>query len=151
MPLRLDHFATAPEGMEALRRVYAYAAGSGFDPGLLQLVSLRVSQINNCLSCAQVHFRELQRRGTDLVKLLQVPLWRDAGALFDARERASLAWAEAVTDIADTRVPDADYEAARMVFGEKELTDLTIAIGVINVYNRLAISFRASPVMAGVH
>ena len=151
MPVRLDHFEIAPEGMEALRQVYASATRTGFDPDLLQLVSLRVSQINNCTPCAHVHFRELQRRGAGLVKLLQVPLWRDAGGQFDARERAALAWAEAVTDIADTRVPDADYEAARIMFSEKELTDLTIAIGVINVYNRLAIAFRATPTLARVH
>ena len=150
MPVRLDHFEIAPEGMEALRQVYAYATRSGFDADLLQLVSLRVSQINNCTSCAHVHFRELQRRGNGLVKLLQIPLWRDAAGLFDAKERAALAWAEAVTDIADTRVPDADYESARTIFSEKELTDLTIAIGVINVYNRLAISFRATPALAEV-
>jgi AhpD family alkylhydroperoxidase len=151
MPVRLDHFEIAPEALEALRQVYASATRTGFDADLLQLVSLRVSQINNCTSCAHVHFRELQRRGAGLVKLLHVPLWRDAGELFDARERATLAWAEAVTDIADTRVPDADYESARLVFGEKELTDLTIAIGVINVYNRLAIAFRATPALVGVH
>lgn len=151
MPVRLDHFEIAPEGMEALRQVYDYALRAGFDADLLELVSLRVSQLNNCTPCSHVHFRALQRRGVGLVKLLQVALWRDAGSLFDTRERAALAWAEAVTEIADTRVPDAEYETARMTFSEKELTDLTIAIGVLNVYNRLAISFRSTPALAAVH
>ena len=75
-----------------------------------------------------------------------VQSWREAGSLFDTRERSALAWAETVTRVADTAVPDADFQAASAVFSEKELADLTIAIGLINTYNRLAISFRQTPV-----
>jgi AhpD family alkylhydroperoxidase len=151
MPIRLDHFEAAPEWMNALGGAYDYVARSGLDGALLDLVYLRVSQINGCTFCADVHSRHLWKRGIGMAKLVQVALWRDAGPLFDERERTALAWAEAVTDIADTRVPDADYAAARSVFSEKELADLTIAIGLINAYNRLAVSFRATPAAVAVH
>lgn len=78
-------------------------------------------------------------------KLVLVQAWHEAGALFDERERAALAWAEIVTRVAETQVPDADYAAAAAVFGEKELADLTIAIGLMNLSNRMAISFRRTP------
>ena len=151
MTIRLDHLEAAPEGMSALGQVYDYVARSGLDGALVDLVYLRVSQINGCTHCVDVHSRDLWKRGVGMEKLVQVALWHDAGALFDARERAALAWAEAVTEIADSRVPDADYAAARAVFSEKELADLTIAIGLINTYNRLAISFRATPAAVAVH
>jgi alkylhydroperoxidase family enzyme len=78
-----------------------------------------------------------------------VPAWREAGALFSAAERAALAWAETVTRVADTGVPDAEYAAAAAVFDRKKLADLTIAIGLMNAYNRMAIGFRAVPAAAG--
>lgn len=151
MTIRLDHLDAAPEGMSALGQVYDYVASSGLDCALLDLVYLRVSQINGCSHCADVHSRDLWKRGVGMEKLVQVALWRDAGEWFDAREQAALGWAEAVTEIADTRAPDADYAAARAAFDDKELADLTIAIGLINTYNRLAISFRATPATVAVH
>lgn len=151
MPVRLDHARAAPEGISALDQVYAYVRQSGLDAELLDLVCLRVSQVNGCASCADLHSRDLWRHGIGMSKLLLVPLWRDADGRFSARERAALAWAESVTEAADTGVPDSDFEAARAVFSEKELADLTLAIGLTNIQNRLAISFRASPVEMKVH
>jgi alkylhydroperoxidase family enzyme len=81
-------------------------------------------------------------------KLVLVPAWREGGKLFDDKERAALAWAESVTNVSTTGVPDADYQAAAAQFSETELADLTIAIGLMNAYNRMAISFRATPAAA---
>jgi alkylhydroperoxidase family enzyme len=92
-----------------------------------------------------MHSRDLIKEGFAIEKLVLVQAWREAGGLFDARERASLAWAETVTRVADTAVPDPEFVAASAVFSEKELADLTIAIGLMNAYNRLAIGFRNTP------
>jgi AhpD family alkylhydroperoxidase len=142
---RIDHAAASPAGMKALGAVYGHVLQSGLPHVLVDLVFLRVSQLNGCAYCIDMHSRDLLKGGMAVDKLVLVPAWREAEALFDARERAGLAWAETVTQVAATHVPDADYEAARAVFSEKELVDLTIAIGLMNAYNRLAISFRATP------
>jgi AhpD family alkylhydroperoxidase len=111
---------------------------------------LRISQINGCAYCIDMHSRDLIKGGLAIEKLVLVQAWREAGGLFDTRERAALAWAETVTRVADTTVPDAEFQAASAVFSEKELTDLTIAIGLMNTYNRLAIGFRIPPAAKGV-
>ncbi|KSV83002.1 carboxymuconolactone decarboxylase family protein, partial [Sinorhizobium sp. GL28] len=108
-------------------------------------VYLRISQINNCAYCLDMHTRDLLKKGQPIEKITLVQVWREAGNLFDARERAALAWAETVTRVAETGVPDEAYTAARALFDERELTDLTIAIGLMNAYNRMAISFRNTP------
>jgi len=118
---------------------------SNLPAGLINLVYLRVSQINNCAYCLDMHMRDLLKSGVKIEKLALLQAWEEAGNLFDARERAALAWAETVTRVADTGVPDQAYEAARGVFEERELIDLTIAIGLMNTYNRMAISFRKTP------
>lgn len=148
MSQRLDYHAANPEGMRAIGQVHAYVHQSGLDLALVDLVFLRVSQINGCAFCIDMHSRDLLKRGMEVSKLVLVPAWREAEALFDARERAALAWAETVTRVAETGIPDAAYAAASDVFGGKELADLTIAIGLMNVYNRLAIAFRATPAAA---
>ncbi|HYE50961.1 MAG TPA: carboxymuconolactone decarboxylase family protein [Azospirillaceae bacterium] len=148
MSTRLDHNAASPAGMKALGAVYGHVLQSGLPSRLVELVFLRVSQINGCAYCIDLHTTELQKKGVAPSTLFLVQVWREAGDLFDARERAALAWAETVTRVADTGVPDADYAAAAAVFSEKELVDLTIAVGLMNAYNRLAISFRAAPAAA---
>lgn len=145
MTRRLDYNHVAPAGTKALGSVYGYIAQSGLSPMLVDLVYLRVSQINNCAYCLDMHTRDLVKHGVSIEKLALVQAWAEAGALFDERERAALAWAETVTKVAETGVPDADFAAASMVFNEKELADLTIAIGLMNAYNRLAVSFRNTP------
>ncbi|KAA0178620.1 carboxymuconolactone decarboxylase family protein [Cupriavidus cauae] len=145
MSKRLDYNQIAPAGMKALGGAYGYVMQSNLSPVLVDLVYLRVSQINNCAYCLDMHTRDLLKKGVKVEKLALVQAWAEAGDLFDERERAALAWAESVTRVAQTGVPDADYQAARAVFDERELVDLTIAIGVMNLYNRMAISFRNTP------
>src|SRR4029078_9766303 len=125
--------------------VYGYVMQSGLSAVLVDLVYLRISQINNCAYCLDMHTRDLLKKGQKIEKLALVQAWAEAGDLFDERERAALAWAETVTRVAETGIPDQAYQAARAVFEERELVDLTIAIGLMNTYNRLAISFRNTP------
>ena len=148
MTQRMDYNATTPAGMKALGGVYGHVLQSGLPKTLVDLVYLRVSQINGCAFCIDMHSRDLLKDGVKVEKLVLVPAWREAGALFDATERAALAWAESVTRVAETGVPDGDYAAAAAVFDPKQLADLTIAIGLMNAYNRMAISFRATPAAA---
>lgn len=145
MTMRIDYNQVAPGAAAALAGVYGYVMKSGLAPALVELVYLRVSQINNCAYCLDMHTRDLLKQGVAVEKLALLQAWREAGGLFDARERAALAWAESVTQVAQTGVPDQDYQDARAVFGEKELVDLTVAIGLMNAYNRMAIGFRNTP------
>ena len=148
MTHRMDYNAATPAGMKALGGVYRHIAQSGLSKTLVDLVYLRVSQINGCAYCIDMHSRDLLKEDVPVEKLVLVPAWREGGTLFDATERAALAWAETVTRVAETGVPDAEYEAAAAMFDEKQLADLTIAIGLMNAYNRMAISFRATPAAA---
>jgi len=145
MTKRLDYTQIAPAGVKALGGVYGYIMQSGLSAVLVDLVYLRISQINNCAYCLDMHTRDLLKKGQKIEKLALVQAWAEAGDLFDERERAALAWAETVTCVAETGIPDQAYQAARAVFEERELVDLTIAIGLMNVYNRLAIGFRNTP------
>jgi AhpD family alkylhydroperoxidase len=145
MSKRLDYNHIAPAGIKALSGVYGYVLQSNLPATLVNLVYLRVSQINNCAYCLDMHTRDLLKQGQKIEKLALLQAWAEAGNLFDARERAALAWAETVTRVADTGIPDQAFEAARAVFEERELVDLTIAIGLMNAYNRLAIGFRNTP------
>jgi AhpD family alkylhydroperoxidase len=141
----MDYHAVAPAGMKAFGGVYSYIVHSGLPKQLIDLVYLRVSQINGCAYCVDMHSRDLLKQGMAVEKLVLVPVWREGSALFDATERAALAWAETVTKVSETGVPDAEYQAAAGVFDQKQLADLTIAIGLMNAYNRMAISFRTPP------
>ncbi len=145
MTRRLDYNQVAPNGAKALGGVYGYVLQSGLPGELVDLVYLRISQINNCAYCLDMHTRELIKRGVKIEKLALVQAWEEGGSLFSDQERAALAWAETVTLVADTGVPDDAYMAARQVFDEKQLVDLTIAISLMNSYNRMAISFRNTP------
>jgi AhpD family alkylhydroperoxidase len=144
----MDYNAATPAGMKALGGVYGHILQSGLPKALVDLVYLRVSQINGCAFCIDMHSRDLLKEGVTIEKLVLVPGWREGGPLFNATERAALAWAETVTRVADTGVPDEEYEAASAIFDQKQLADLTIAIGLMNAYNRMAISFRATPAAA---
>lgn len=145
MTQRLDHNAATPAGMKALGGVYGHIMQCGLAKQLVDLVYLRVSQINGCAFCIDMHSRDLVKEGLSVEKLVLVSVWREAGSLFDETERAALAWAETVTLVAQTGVPDDAYQSAAAIFDEKQLADLTVAIGLINAYNRMAISFRATP------
>jgi AhpD family alkylhydroperoxidase len=142
---RLNYTAAAPAGMKAFGGVHGYVSQSGLPALLVDLVYLRVSLINGCAYCIDMHAHDLLKRGMAVEKLVLVPVWREAGSLFSEQERVALAWAETVTRVADTAIPDADYRDAAAAFSDKELADLTIAIALMNAYNRLAISFRTPP------
>jgi len=146
MAQRLNYLTAAPGVAKALGTVYGYVSQSGLPKTMIDLVYLRVSHINGCAYCIDSHTRDLLKESVPLEKVILVPTWQEGGAFFDERERAALAWAETVTQVANTHVPDDAYALARAVFSEKEVADLTIAIGLINTYNRLAISFRQIPV-----
>ena len=145
MSQRIDYTRVAPAGVKALGHLYGYVTQSGLGTELIDLVYLRISQINGCAYCLDMHTRDLLRIGIAIDKLALLQAWREAGKVFSEREKAALAWAETVTRVAETGVPDAEFEAASAVFSEKELVDLTFAIGLMNTYNRLAISFRNPP------
>jgi len=151
MSHRLDYTQAAPEGYKALGSAHSYLLGCGLPLALIDLVYLRVSQLNGCAYCVDAHSRDLLKAGVSLEKMVMVPVWRDAKGLFDRRESAALAWAEVVTRVADSQVPDADYAAISAVFNDKELADLTLAIALMNALNRVAISFRKVPASVKSH
>jgi AhpD family alkylhydroperoxidase len=137
MSRRFASTQIAPAGAKAFGAVFGYVMQSGLPAALVDLVYLRVSQINNCAYCTDMHTRELLKKGQKVEKLALVQDWAEAGNLFDERERAALAWAETVTRVAKTGVPDEECrEAARAVFEERELVDLTLAIGLMNAHTR---------------
>jgi AhpD family alkylhydroperoxidase len=148
MSNRIDYAKVSPEVYKTFGGVYLAVQKSGLPKELVDLVYLRVSQINGCAYCIDMHSRDLLKQGLAVDKVVLVPVWREAGNVFSARERAALAWAETVTRVAETGVPDADYEAAASEFGDKALADLTYAIGLMNAFNRLGISFRSTPAAA---
>ncbi len=145
MSQRMNYNAAAPAGMKALGAVYGYVRQSGLPSRLVDLVFLRVSQINGCAYCIDTHSRDVLKAGLPVEHLVLVAAWPEAGSIFDDQERAARAWAEVVTRLAGG-VRDSAFEAAAAVFGEKKLADLTIGVSVMNAYNRMAISFRATPV-----
>jgi AhpD family alkylhydroperoxidase len=145
---RIEYAKSSPEGYKAFGGVYLYLQKCSLPKELINLVYLRVSQINGCAYCIDMHSRDLIKLGVTVEKLVLVPVWREAENVFSARERVALAWAETVTRVAETHVPDADYEAVAAEFSDKELADLTYAIGLMSAFNRLGISFRTSPAAA---
>jgi AhpD family alkylhydroperoxidase len=148
MSNRIDYAKASPDGFKAFGGVYVTLQKSGLPKQLVDLVYLRVSQINGCAYCIDMHSRDLLKSGLTVDKLVLVPVWHDAGEVFSTRERIALAWAETVTRIAETGVPDVDYEAAAAEFSAKELADLTYAIGLMNAFNRFGITFRTPPAAA---
>ena len=148
MTQRLDYTNASPAGMKALGGVYGYLAQSGLPGQLLDLVYLRASQLNGCAYCIDMHSRDLLKSGLPVEKLVLVPAWHEAGALFTAREQAALRWTETLVKVAQTHVPEEEFATARAEFSEKELTDLTIAVGLINAYNYIGVGFRPVPAAA---
>jgi AhpD family alkylhydroperoxidase len=151
MSQRIDYNAASPAGAKALGAVHAYVHQSGLPARLVNLVYLRVSHINGCAYCIDMHSRDLLKSGLSVEHLALVAAWREAGSVFDEQEKAALAWAEAVTRLGDRGVSDEAFEAAAAVFNEKQLADLTIAIGMMNAYNRLSVSFRTTPLAVAKH
>ena len=141
---RIDCASASPDGFNAFAGVRAAVEKSDLPKQLFDLVYLRVSQMNCSALYVDVHSRSLLELGLTVEKLGQVPIWRNAGHLFNARERSALAWAETVTRVAETGVPDSDYEAAAVEFNNKELADLTYAIALMNALNRIGMAFRST-------
>lgn len=144
MEQRLNYFKAAPEAYKALSGVEAYLHSCGLEEGLLHLIKLRASQINGCAFCLDMHSKDLRAIGETEQRLYTLDAWREC-PWFTERERAALAWTEALTLITHGHVSDAVYEEARKQFNEKELTDLSIAISMINTWNRLSIAARTTP------
>jgi AhpD family alkylhydroperoxidase len=126
-----------------MRALDQYVRKSGLEPGLIEFVKLRASLMNGCAYCVDLHAREARAKGETERRLFAVPVWRET-PFFTPRERAALAWTEAVTNIGRDGVNDALYDEARAHFGEKELVDLTVAVIAINAWNRLAVPFRSA-------
>ncbi|HRJ41744.1 MAG: carboxymuconolactone decarboxylase family protein [Caldilineaceae bacterium] len=141
---RIKYATVAPGALKAMGALEAYVGQSGLERTLVELVKLRASQINGCAYCIDMHTKDARAAGESEQRLYGLTAWRETPFYTD-RERAALAWTEAVTQVADGHVPDDVFEQAREQFGEKELVDLTTAIVAINGWNRLAISFRSVP------
>jgi len=141
---RLDYKSVAPEGYQALSGLETYVKHCGLERALLELVRLHASQLNGCAYCIDMHTKDARAQGETEQRLYALEAWRET-PFYTERERAALAWTEAVTKVADGHVPDEVYEHARQYFSEKELVDLTLVIIAINGWNRLAISCRTVP------
>ncbi len=144
MEPRIEYNRVAPGVAKALSALGAYTSQCGLEPQLLELVKTRSSQINGCAYCIDMHTKDALAMGETAQRLFALSAWRET-PFFTERERAALAWTEAVTLVSETHVPDAVYEMARRSFTEKELVDLTLAVIAINGWNRLAISFHTVP------
>jgi len=144
MQPRIDYLKFAPEAQKAMYALERYLGTCGLDHKLLHLLKLRASQINGCAYCIDMHSKDARALGETEQRLYALDAWRETPFYTD-RERAALAWIEALTLVSETHVPDAVYEEAKKHFSEKEIVDLTILATTINMWNRLAISMRAVP------
>lgn len=144
MEQRLDYAKTSPEVAHAMSGLERAVRASGIERSLIELVKMRASQINGCAYCLDMHWKDARAAGESEQRLYSLDAWREAPYYTD-RERAALAWTEAVTLVAATHVPDAVYAEARAAFSERELVDLSLAVIAINGWNRLAIAFRTTP------
>lgn len=141
---RIDYYATAPEAFKQLAGATGYLASASLDQRLRALVEIRVSQINGCVYCVDLHTKQARQLGEPQRRLDLLPVWHEA-PYFNDRERAALAWAEALTHVSTTHAPDEDYEALKRHFTDKEIVDLTLAISLMNAWNRIALGFRKMP------
>ena len=144
MPPRINFPKVAPEAYMAMRGLEAYLRQCGLEKPLLELVKTRASQLNGCAYCIDMHTKDARAHGETEQRLYALAAWRET-PFFSERERAALAWTEAVTLVADAPIEEEDYEAAREYFDEKSLVDLTLAIVAINGWNRLSIAFATVP------
>ena len=144
MKTRLDYKTVSPQAVKAMTALHAYVHRCGLDRGLLELVKLRASQLNGCAHCMDMHTKEARAMGESEQRLHLVSVWREC-PFYTARERAALAWTEALTLVTEGHVPDEVYDAARKEFSEEELVKLTMAVIAINGANRINIAFRTVP------
>lgn len=144
MKARMDFRKASPQSAKAISDLHVFVRKCGLEHALLELVKLRASQINGCGHCIDMHTKELRADGESEQRLYLLSVWRES-PFYSERERAALAWTEAVTLITNADVPDEVYETARAQFSEEELANLTVAIAAINGANRLNIAFRTVP------
>lgn len=144
MQARLDFYQASPSATRAMMALEATIGKSGIDKTLEELIRIRASQLNGCAFCLDMHVADARKHGESERRLATVAAWREA-PFFTDRERAALEWTEAVTLVAETRVPDAVWEVVKPHFSEQEIADLTLLIVAINGWNRIAVSFRKLP------
>jgi len=145
MKSRIDVMKVSPRAVQAVLGLQNYVNGTSVEPSLLELVKMRASQINGCAYCLDMHSKDARAAGETEQRLYLLDAWRES-PFYSERERAALAWTEALTRISKTKdVPDALYDEVRKQFSDKELVDLSLAIIAINGWNRLAIPFRSEP------
>lgn len=143
MQPRLDYMQASPDSVQAVWGLEQFVSRkAGLDPRLLHLLKIRASQINGCAYCVDMHVKEARKDGLGDQWIALISVWRES-PVYDARERAVLAWTEALTNVAQTGAPDPDFDGLRPHFSDEEITKLTVAIGTINIWNRLAVGFRA--------
>ncbi|OLP58276.1 alkylhydroperoxidase [Xaviernesmea oryzae] len=141
MQTRLNFAKAAPAAYKAVLALESHVQSSGLERRFIHLIKLRASQINGCAYCVDMHVKEARTDGLSEQWINLMCVWRES-PLYDARERALLGWVDAITDIAHAGAPDADYAALKAHFSEAEMTEITVAIGTINIWNRLAVGFR---------
>jgi AhpD family alkylhydroperoxidase len=144
MEPRLNYMRVAADAFRAMRGLEEYLHRCGLEERLLHLIKLRASQINGCAYCLDMHWKDLRAIGETEQRMYSLDAWEES-PYYNDRERAALAWTEAVTRVSEGHVPDEVYQHVRKHFGEKELADLTVAVATINAWNRLSIAGRATP------
>lgn len=144
MSVRLDYYAASPKAMKAMMAMEALTSSLSIEPALLNLVKVFASQLNGCSFCTDMHSIDARRLGETDRRLYSIAVWRDSD-FFSPRERAALAWAESVTLLSESHVPDDIWEQLKAEFSDTEMVDLTVAVTTINSWNRLAVSFRQKP------
>jgi AhpD family alkylhydroperoxidase len=144
MKPRLNYAQVAPDALKAMHELEKYVHSSGLERPLYELVKIRASQINGCAYCIDMHTKDARKAGETEQRLYALSAWRET-PFYSPRERAALAWTEALTLISENNVPDSIYESVREHFDEKEIVDLSMAIVAINGWNRLSIGFRTVP------
>jgi AhpD family alkylhydroperoxidase len=143
MQARVDFYAASPEATKAVSALDRYVVkDSGLSPRLIHLIKLRASQLNGCAFCVDMHVKEARHGGMGEQWINLVSAWQES-PVYSAEERAVLGWTEALTLLAQTRAPDADFQALKAHFSDADITKITVAIGAINVWNRLAVGLRS--------
>lgn len=144
MSQRLDYYSTSPNLSKKLFELSQAVKSSSLGNTLLDLVNIRASQLNGCALCLDMHCKEAKIHGERELRIYHVPIWRES-TLFSDTERAALEWTEAVTKLSEHGIDDEVYDRVRAQFSETQISELTFAIGVINLWNRLNISFKTVP------
>jgi AhpD family alkylhydroperoxidase len=142
MQARLDYSKAAPDAYRAVYALERFVQESGLPKRLIHLVKLRASQINGCSYCVDMHTKEARKDGLGEQRIALISAWHES-PIYTAEERAVLGWTEALTNLAQTRAPDADFAPLREHFSDEQIVKLTVAISTINVWNRIAVGFRA--------